>query len=90
MFFCRKRDTNKFADLICGLNGATMVGLARYLRVRLFSDERDADGALIPKSGEQIIEDCLVRFYSLKRRQRKEVLGLLQETAEENKNGSAT
>ena len=91
MFFCKKRDINKFAKLICGLNGATMIGLAKYLRVKVFTEERDEDNALIPKDGGKIIEDCLTRFASLKRRQRKEILVLLNETVSEgSKHGSAT
>lgn len=81
---CRDRDTTKFAKLIANLDGASLIGLTRVLGVKVFYDDvKDKKGKPIPRSGESIIEDCLVKFHSLSRKNRKDILDMLKEIKKE-------
>ena len=78
----REKNVNEFAKLICTLKAAELLGLARMLEVRLFyEDVKDEQGHPMPRSGEAIIEDCLVKFYALGRSQRRNILKALRAIA---------
>lgn len=79
-----EKNTNEFAKLICKLDGAGLIGLTRLLQVKVFYDDvQDDNGKPMPRSGEAIIEDCLVKFYALNREKRREVLRILRAAAKE-------
>ena len=79
-----KRNLRDFAKLLVQLDGAEVIGLARILQVELFyKDIKDENGLPTPRSGEAIIEDCLVKFNALNRQYRKEILRLMRETIKE-------
>lgn len=74
----RDRDTTKFAKLLANLDGASLLGLTRVLGVKVFYDDvKDKKGKPQPRSGESIIEDCLVKFHSLSRPKRRQILLIL-------------
>ena len=84
MFDSKKKNVNEFANLLVTLDGAAIVGLTRLLKVKVFYDDvKDENGKPMPRSGEAIIEDCLVKFNSLDRASRREILRLLRAAKKE-------
>jgi hypothetical protein len=85
MFFdIKEKQTNEFALLLTKLDGASLIGLTRLLQVKVFYDDvKDENGKPMPRSGEQIIEDCLVKFHSLNRERRREILRILRAAKKE-------
>ena len=85
MFFdIKEKQTNQFALLLTKLDGASLIGLTRLLQVKVFYDDvKDENGKPMPRSGEQIIEDCLVKFHSLNREKRREILRILRAAKKE-------
>jgi hypothetical protein len=85
MFFdIKEKQTNEFALLLTKLNGASLIGLTRLLQVKVFYDDvKDENGKPMPRSGEQIIEDCLVKFHSLNREKRRDILRVLRAVKKE-------
>jgi hypothetical protein len=85
MFFdIKEKQTNEFAKLLTKLDGASIIGLTRILQVRVFyEDVKDDKGKPMPRSGEQIIEDCLVKFHSLNREKRKQILRMMRSIKKE-------
>ena len=80
----RDRDTTKFAKLLANLDGASIIGLTRILEVKVFYDDiKDKKGKPTPRSGESIIEECLVKFHSLSRAKRKQILTILENAKKE-------
>ena len=79
MFDSKKKNVDEFARLLITLDGAAVIGLTRLLKVKVFYDDvKDENGKPMPRSGEAIIEDCLVKFNSLDRASRREILRLLR------------
>jgi hypothetical protein len=79
MFDTVKKNVNEFAKLLIKLDGAQVVGLTRILEVKVFYDDvKDEKGHPMPRSAEAIIEDCLVKFNSMNRERRKEVLRIMR------------
>jgi hypothetical protein len=85
MFFDNKeKAVNEFAKYLVKLDAPTLIGLTRLLQVKVFYDDvKDEQGHPMPKSGESILEDCLVKFYSLNREKRREVLKIVKSAAKE-------
>lgn len=83
MFFDnKKKSVNEFAKYLVKLDAPTLIGLTRLLQVKVFYDDvKDEQGHPMPKSGESILEDCLVKFYSLNRTQRREMLKIVRDAA---------
>ena len=85
MFDSKKKNVDEFARLLITLDGAAVIGLTRLLKVKVFYDDvKDENGKPMPRSGEAIIEDCLVKFNSLDRASRREILRLLRAAKKEN------
>ena len=84
MFDSKKKNVNEFANLLVTLDGAAVIGLTRLLKVKVFYDDvKDENGKPMPRSGEAIIEGCLVKFNSLDRASRREILRLLRAAKKE-------
>ena len=78
----KEKNVNEFAKLITKLNAASIIGLTRLLEVKVFYDDvKDDQGHPMPRSGEAIIEDCLVKFYSLNRSNRRKILQMVRAVA---------
>ena len=85
MFDSKKKNVVEFATLLSKLDGASALGLCRLLKVKVFYDDvKDENGKPMPRSGEAIIEDCLVKFDALDRANRREILRILRATKKEN------
>lgn len=82
MFFDNKeKNVNEFAKLIGKMDGASLIGLTRLLKVNVFYDDiKDEQGHPLPRSGEAIVEDCLVKFYSMNRAERRNILKIVRAT----------
>lgn len=81
IFDNREKNINEFAKLIGTLDAASLIGLTRLLKVKVFYDDvKDEKGHPMPRSGEAIIEDCLVKFFSLNRKERRKILTVLKHT----------
>jgi hypothetical protein len=80
-FDTRDKNTTEFAKLLTKLDGASVIGLTRILKVKVFYDDiKDGNGKPMPRSAESIIEECLVKFHSMNRKERREILKLLRHT----------
>lgn len=79
IFDNKEKNVNEFAKLLGKLDAPSLIGLTRMLEVRVFyEDLKDDKGHPMPRSGEAIIEDCLVKFFSLNRQKRREILKALR------------
>lgn len=77
----REKNVNEFAKLLVTLDAAALIGLTRLLKVHVFYDDiKDSNGKPMPRSGEAIIEDCLVKFHSMNRQERRQILKILRQT----------
>ena len=84
IFDNKEKNVNEFAKLLSNLDGASVIGLTRLLQVKVFYDDiKDDNGHPMPRSGEAIIEDCLVKFHSLNREKRREILRILRAAKKE-------
>lgn len=76
----------EFASLIGQMDGATFLGLARILKVHSFyEDATDDQGHPLPRSGEAIVEDVLVKFDGLNRADRRKFLALARDAVHASK-----
>lgn len=84
LFDNKEKNVNEFAKLIIKLDGASLLGLTRLLKVKIFYDDlKDDNGHPMPRSGEAIVEDCLVKFHSLNRTERRNILRILRAAKKE-------
>lgn len=75
----RDKNTTEFAKLLGTLDAASFIGLTRILKVKVFYDDvKDAQGHPMPRSSEAILEDCLVKFHSMNRKDRREIIKVLR------------
>lgn len=82
MFDNKEKSVNEFAKLISKLDAPSLIGLTRVLCVKVFYDDiKDDNGHPMPRSGEAIIEDCLVKFYSLNRTKRRDIMRIVRSAA---------
>ena len=79
MFDRKPKQTNDFALLFSKLDAPTALGVAIKLKVDLFyNDVLDENGRPMPRSGESILEDCVVKFHNLNRAERRALLKILK------------
>ena len=79
LFDNRDKNTTDFAKLLCTLDAPSFIGLTRLMQVKMFYDDvKDEKGHPMPRSAEAIIEDCLVKFHSMNRKDRREYLKVLR------------
>ena len=80
MFFdSKEKSVNEFAKYLVQLEPAAVIGVTRLLKVKVFYDDvQDEQGHPMPKSGQSILEDCLVKYYSLNREKRRDVLKIVK------------
>jgi hypothetical protein len=45
-----------------------------------YDDIKDDKGHPMPRSGEAIVEDCLIKFHSMNRQERRNILKILRAT----------
>lgn len=74
-----KQTLTEFAKLMAQLRAEEFIGLAKILCVHIFdNDNKDENGKPSPRQAEEIIEDCLIAFDRLNRKQRREVLRVVR------------
>jgi hypothetical protein len=79
VFDNRDKNTTEFAKLLGTLDGPGFIGLTRLLKVKVFYDDvKDEQGHPMPRSTEAILEDCLVKFHSMNRKDRREIIKILR------------
>lgn len=75
----REINAEEFVQLLCKLKAPKLLGLAGILEVNMFySDVKDDNGKPMPRSAESIVEDCMVKFYALNRKKRREILKIMR------------
>ena len=75
----REKHLTEFATLMCKLDAASALGL-RQLNVKLFYDDiKDEKGMPMPRGGEAILEETVLRFNALDRAERRRILKLLKQ-----------
>lgn len=80
----KEKNVNEFAKLITKIKAPQLIGLTRLLKVNVFyEDVKDDQGHPMPRSGEAIIEDCLIKFYAMNRTDRRNILRLLRAAVKE-------
>ena len=78
VFDNRDKNTTEFAKLLGTLDAASFIGLTRILKVKVFYDDvKDEQGHPMPRSSEAILEDCLVKFHSMNRKDRRDIIKIL-------------
>lgn len=81
-----KNKVDEFVELLPELEAVQALGLAKILKVPLSTGtERDEEGKLIPRESQEIIEEIIVRFARLGRKQKKEIIAAMRDTIRENK-----
>ena len=84
LFGNKEKSVTKFAEQLVKLDAPSVLGVARLLGVELFyPDVKDEQNMPIPRTGEAILEDCLIKFYALNREARKELLKITKKAAKE-------
>ena len=80
----KEKNVNEFAKLITKIKAPQLIGLTRLLKVNVFYDDvKDDQGHPMPRSGEAIIEDCLIKFYAMNRTDRRNILRILRAAVKE-------
>ena len=73
------KQINEFAEIVAKLDVPMFLGLAQYLRVHAFdNDKLDEKGKPTPRDAMDIIHDCLVAFGELNNKDRRELMKLLR------------
>lgn len=76
------KQIQEFSKLICKLDAATFLGVAKFVGVELFyKDVKDEQGHPMPRSGQSILEETLLRFNSLNRKERRQLISLVKKAA---------
>jgi hypothetical protein len=61
------------------MDAMEFLGLAKILCVHAFDNEnKDENGKPAPRPAEEIIEDCIIAFDNLNRKQRREILRVMR------------
>lgn len=81
----------KFAKEISSIKDPTaFLGLARILKVKLFTEEKDEDGHFIPRSFEDIYLDIVDNYGKENRIRRRELLKILRQANKGENNANRT
>ena len=84
MFRSKEKQLNEFAILLGKLDGAQLMGLTRMLQVKVFTEqEKNEKEHLVPREATEVIEECLVKFDGLNKRNRNYVLRTLRAAVKE-------
>lgn len=88
LFDNKEKSVKEFAQLITKMEAKEFLSLAgNVLHVKLFHDASDGLDEIIPRTSESIIEDCLVKFYSLSRSARRLVIKAVKASIKASKRG---
>lgn len=88
LFNNKEKSVEKFARLIGKMEGKEFVALAQRMGVRIFYDTSDGVEKPIPRSPQSILEDSLVKFYTLDRKTRRLIIKAIEASIKRGKNGN--
>lgn len=78
-FKSNEKQLTEFAALLGQMNVTDFMGLAKLLEVHVFdNDKKDENGHPMPRSGEVIIEDCIIAFDQSSRKYRRDILSIMR------------
>ena len=69
----------KFSEAITKLRPEELLGLAHFMGVRLYTDEKDEEGKPIPEDGIIIINNVLEKYTTLNRKVRRDILKIVKD-----------
>lgn len=69
----------KFSEGILKLRPEELLGLAHFMGVRLYTDEKDEEGKPIPEDGLVIINNILSKYETLNRKVRRDILKIVKD-----------
>lgn len=69
---------NDFIRALAKLPPEQLIGVARILKVKLMSDERDENDKLIMRDGADITTDVLNAYAALNKKQRRNLLKIIK------------
>lgn len=73
------KEMQEFASCIVKLEPTEFLGLCKLLCVHVFNNEKkDENGKPKPRSGEDIVVDCIDKFSQLNRAKRREIMAILR------------
>lgn len=73
--------TEKLFDLIPKLGAIEFAGLARVLKVKLYSEEKDEQDHFIPRPFVDVLNDILANFDALGRERKREILQVVKKAS---------
>ena len=77
----KEQTLTDFAKMLGKMDAMEFLGLAKILCVHVFDNEnKDENGKPAPREAEAIIEDCIIAFDNLNRKQRRDVLRVMRNT----------
>ena len=77
----KEQTLTDFAIMLGKMDAMEFMGLAKILCVHVFDNEnKDENGKPAPREAEAIIEDCIIAFDNLNRKQRRDVLRVMRNT----------
>ena len=77
----KEQTLTDFAKMLGKMDAMEFLGLAKILCVHVFDNEnKDENGKPTPRPAEEIIEDCIIAFDNLNRKQRRDVLRVMRNT----------
>lgn len=69
----------KFCEAILKLRPEELLGLAHFMGVKLYTDQKDEEGKPIPEDGVVIIENILSKYETLNRKVRRDILKIVKD-----------
>ena len=75
------KSTEKLFDLIPKLGAVEFAGLARILKVKLYSEEKDEQDHFVPRPFTDVLNDILVNFDALGRERKREILQVVKKAS---------
>ena len=77
----KEQTLTDFAKMLGKMDAMEFLGLAKILCVHVFDNEnKDENGKPAPREAEAIIEDCIIAFDNLNRKQRRDILRVMRNT----------
>lgn len=74
-----EKQLTEFATLLGKMNVTDFMGLAKLLEVHVFdNNKKDEKGHPMPRSGDAIIEDCIIAFDQSNRKYRRDILTIMR------------
>lgn len=73
----------EFSEALLKLKPEELVGVAHFLGVKLYTDEKDENDHVKPRDGLLIISDVLSKYETLGRKVRRELLKIVKQAGKD-------